>query len=180
MCVSCSHCSVVTVSGTRDKWLHCHSDSHCVVQAVGNQWAVTTRIANQKYCCILASIQMSAVHGWSMRKFILFKIQTWTEQCIQTKALPGGNEPTHAELPTLIWSCRKLPEINSWNWLIWAHKFWQPPLSRETFYLYFTCNFANLHQSPDWWRETPWFSLISGCRWLVAPAYGYAKTCPYN
>ena len=28
-CVRCSHFSVVTVSGTREQWLHCHSGSHC-------------------------------------------------------------------------------------------------------------------------------------------------------
>ena len=33
----CSHCSVVTVSGTREKWLHRHSGSHCA-------WWVTDRI----------------------------------------------------------------------------------------------------------------------------------------
>ena len=36
-CVRCSHCWVVTVSGTREQWLHRHSGSHCVV-TVPSRW----------------------------------------------------------------------------------------------------------------------------------------------
>ena len=37
MCFWCSHCSVVTVFGTREQLVHCHSGSHCVV-IMNSRW----------------------------------------------------------------------------------------------------------------------------------------------